>query len=105
MGAKGWQSWPFSGIDLVLWGIAGNHARWPVYQMLRDTTKEKIPAYFTGFAMEKAPALGFRAFKFRSRKASIRGAKVPRVAAIGPRRLGFTMFAFEGDRVFPHTKL
>lgn len=71
MGAKGWQSWPFSGIDLVLWGIAGNHARWPVYQMHRDTTKEKIPAYFTGFSVEKAPALGFRAFKFRSGKASV----------------------------------
>jgi hypothetical protein len=24
--------------------------------MLRDTTEEKIPAYFTGFAVEKAPA-------------------------------------------------
>ena len=67
-GAKGWHSWPFSGIDLVLWGIAGNHARWPVYQMLRDTTKEKIPAYFTGFALEKAPAFGFRNFKIPIRE-------------------------------------
>jgi hypothetical protein len=65
-------------------GIAGNHARWPVYQMRRDTTKEKIPAYFTGFAVEKAPALGFRAFKIPIRE----GVDPGRKGALGGLRLG-----------------
>ena len=55
--------------------------------MLRDTTKEKIPAYFTGFAVEKsACALGFRAFKIPIREGVDLGREGPPSAALRPRR-------------------
>jgi L-rhamnonate dehydratase len=67
-GRKGVAVMAISGIDLALWDIAGKHAGQPVHQILGGATKEKIPAYYTGFAVEKALGLGFRAFKLPIRE-------------------------------------
>ncbi len=67
-GRKGVPVMAISGIDLALWDIAGKHAGRPVHQLLGGVTKEKVPAYYTGFAVEKALALGFRAFKIPIRE-------------------------------------
>src|SRR5947209_12899935 len=62
-GRKGVPVMAISGVDLALWDIAGKHAGQPVHQLLGGTTKEKVPAYYTGYDMAGAAALGFRAFK------------------------------------------
>jgi L-rhamnonate dehydratase len=67
-GRKGLAVMAISGIDLALWDIVGKHVGQPVHQILGGATKEKIPAYYTGFAVEKALALGFRAFKIPIRE-------------------------------------
>lgn len=62
-GRKGVAIMAISGIDLALWDIRGKHFNQPVYKLLGGETKDKVPAYYTGFQIEQAMKLGFRAFK------------------------------------------
>ena len=62
-GRKGVTIMAISGVDLALWDIRGKHARQPVYKLLGGPNRDKVPAYYTGFEVDKALELGFRAFK------------------------------------------
>lgn len=62
-GRKGVVIMAISGIDLALWDIRGKHAGQPVHQLLGGPNREKVPAYYTGFEVDKALEVGFRAFK------------------------------------------
>src|SRR5260370_24034478 len=62
-GRKGVTIMAISGVDLALWDIRGKHAGQPVYKLLGGPNREKVPAYYTGFVVDKALELGFRAFK------------------------------------------
>lgn len=62
-GRKGVVIMAISGVDLALWDIRGKHAGQPVYRLLGGPNREKVPAYYTGYEVDKALALGFRAFK------------------------------------------
>jgi L-rhamnonate dehydratase len=63
-GRKGVVIMAISGVDLALWDIRGRHAGQPVYKLLGGPNRDKVPAYYTGAAMDKALELGFRAFKY-----------------------------------------
>ena len=62
-GRKGVTIMAISGVDLALWDIRGKHAGQPVYKLLGGPNRDKVPAYYTGFEVDKALELGFRAFK------------------------------------------
>ena len=62
-GRKGVTVMAISGVDLALWDIRGKHAGQPVYKLLGGPNRDKVPAYYTGFEVDKALELGFRAFK------------------------------------------
>jgi L-rhamnonate dehydratase len=62
-GRKGVTIMAMSGIDLALWDIRGKHAGQPVYRLLGGPNRDRVPAYYTGFEVDKALQLGFRAFK------------------------------------------
>ncbi|MBI1790778.1 MAG: L-rhamnonate dehydratase [Acidobacteria bacterium] len=62
-GRKGVAIMAISGVDLALWDIRGKHLGQPVWRLLGGPTKDKVPAYYTGFQVEEALKLGFRAFK------------------------------------------
>src|SRR5205814_4735991 len=62
-GRKGVTIMAISGVDLALWDIRGKHAGQPVYRLLGGPNRDKVPAYYTGFEVDKALELGFRAFK------------------------------------------
>jgi L-rhamnonate dehydratase len=62
-GRKGVTIMAISGVDLALWDIRGKHAGEPVYKLLGGPNRDKVPAYYTGFEVDKALELGFRAFK------------------------------------------
>jgi L-rhamnonate dehydratase len=62
-GRRGLGVMALSGVDLALWDIAGKQAGVPVHKLLGGPVKDKIIAYYTGYDMEAALRLGFRAFK------------------------------------------
>ena len=62
-GRRGLAIMAISGIDLALWDLAGKAAGKPVWKLLGGAAHASVPAYYTGTAIEKAYALGFRAFK------------------------------------------
>src|SRR5262245_11945077 len=72
-GRRGLVVMALSGVDLALWDIAGKHAGRPVHQLIGGTTKDKVPAYYTGFDVEKAKTMGFNAFKIPVREGVVEG--------------------------------
>ena len=62
-GRKGVTVMAISGLDLALWDIRGKHAGQPVHKLLGGPNRDKVPAYYTGFDVDNALKLGFRAFK------------------------------------------
>ena len=62
-GRRGLAIMAISGIDLALWDIAARQAGVPVYRLLGGAVKDRVPAYYTGAAVEQGLKLGFRAFK------------------------------------------
>jgi L-rhamnonate dehydratase len=62
-GRKGVTIMAISGVDLALWDIRGKHASQPVYKLLGGPNRDRVPAYYTGFDIDNALKLGFRAFK------------------------------------------
>lgn len=63
-GRKGVTIMAISGVDLALWDLRGRHYQQPVHRLLGGPTREKVPAYYTGFRIEEALKLGFQAFKY-----------------------------------------
>ncbi|MGH9658805.1 MAG: enolase C-terminal domain-like protein [Bryobacteraceae bacterium] len=72
-GRKGVVIMAMSGVDLALWDIRGKQAGQPVHRLLGGPTKDKVPAYYTGFEVEAALKLGFRAFKHPIRQGVVQG--------------------------------
>ncbi|MSV30702.1 MAG: L-rhamnonate dehydratase [Bryobacterales bacterium] len=72
-GRKGLPIMAISGIDNALWDIRGKQAGQPVHALLGGPTKDKVLAYYTGFEVEKALELGFRAFKLPIRHGLAQG--------------------------------
>ncbi len=63
-GRKGLPIMALSGIDNALWDVRGKAAGMPVHKLLGGPTKDKVPAYYTGFDLAAAAKLGFTAFKW-----------------------------------------
>jgi L-rhamnonate dehydratase len=62
-GRKGVPVMAISGIDLALWDVLGKNTGKPVWQLLGGKTKDKVAAYYTGFDVEQALKMGFKAVK------------------------------------------
>lgn len=62
-GRKGVAIMAISGVDLALWDLRGKHMGQPVWKLLGGPVKDRVPAYYTGFDVDAAVKLGFRAFK------------------------------------------
>ena len=62
-GRRGVFVMALSALDNAHWDIAGKFAAQPVYRLVGDTPRSRIPAYKTGGNLEKGQKLGFEHFK------------------------------------------
>ena len=62
-GRKGLVIHAISAVDLALWDIIGQALKMPVYKLLGEETKAKIPGYCTGNDLEQHVEFGYKKLK------------------------------------------
>lgn len=60
---KGISTHAISAVDLALWDIVGKASKKPMYKLLGEETKDRIPAYCTGNDIEHHVEFGFKKLK------------------------------------------
>lgn len=62
-GRKGLVVHAISAVDNALWDVVGKALQKPVYQLLGEVSRERVPAYCTGNNIEQAVEFGFKKLK------------------------------------------